>query len=103
MVTQDRWSADTIKMSFLGMTAHWIEVKEGKWEMRAGVIGFKALSGAHSGDNLGSGIGSKVFPPGKHVSSRLVSCRLEESQIGTIGHNSPHLYVVRGIFHHSTW
>ena len=35
------------------MTAHWIEVKEGKWTMRAAVIGFKALSGAHSGENLG--------------------------------------------------
>jgi hypothetical protein len=40
-------------MAFLGMTAHWIEVKEGKWKMRAGVIGFKALSGAHSGENIG--------------------------------------------------
>jgi hypothetical protein len=40
-------------MGFLGMTAHWIEVKEGKWKMRAAVIGFKALSGAHSGENLG--------------------------------------------------
>jgi len=35
------------------MTAHWIEVKEGKWKLRAEVIGFKALSGAHSGENLG--------------------------------------------------
>ena len=35
------------------MTAHWIEVKEGKWKMRAAVIGFKGLSGAHDGDNLG--------------------------------------------------
>ena len=40
-------------MAFQGMTAHWIEVKEGKWKMRAAVIGFKALSGAHSGENLG--------------------------------------------------
>jgi len=40
-------------MAFLGMTAHWIQVKEGKWKMRAGVIGFKALSGTHSGENLG--------------------------------------------------
>ena len=40
-------------MGFLGMTAHWIEVKEGKWKMRAEVIRFKALSGAHSGENLG--------------------------------------------------
>jgi len=52
-ITQDGWSADTTKMGFLGMTVHWIQVKEGKWKMRAGVIGFKALSGAHSGDNLG--------------------------------------------------
>lgn len=35
------------------MTAHWIEVKNGKWKMRAAVIGFKALSGTHDGDNLG--------------------------------------------------
>jgi len=35
------------------MTAHWIEVKEQKWKMRAEVVGFKALSGAHSGENLG--------------------------------------------------
>ena len=35
------------------MTAHWIQVVEGKWKLRAAVIGFKALSGAHSGENLG--------------------------------------------------
>jgi hypothetical protein len=35
------------------MTAHWIEVKDQKWKMRAEVIAFKALSGAHSGENLG--------------------------------------------------
>lgn len=40
-------------MGFLGMTAHWIEVKDKKWRMRAEVIGFKALSGAHDGTNLG--------------------------------------------------
>jgi hypothetical protein len=40
-------------MGFLGMTAHWIEVKEGKWKLRAEVIGFKGISGAHSGENLG--------------------------------------------------
>ena len=38
--------------SFEGVTVHWIEVKDGKWKMRAAVIGFKALSGAHSGENL---------------------------------------------------
>jgi len=35
------------------MTAHWIEVSDGKWEMRAAVIGFKAISGSHTGENLG--------------------------------------------------
>ena len=35
------------------MTAHWIEVKDGKWKLRAEVIGFRALSGAHDGENLG--------------------------------------------------
>ena len=50
----DGWSADTTKMGFLGMTAHWIQVSaEGKWKLKAAVIGFKALSGAHSGENLG--------------------------------------------------
>ncbi|KAF8797346.1 hypothetical protein BYT27DRAFT_7125841, partial [Phlegmacium glaucopus] len=52
-ITMDGWSADTTKMGFLGMTAHWIEVKEKIWNMRAEVIGFKALSGTHSGENLG--------------------------------------------------
>jgi len=35
------------------MTAHWIKVKDAKWKLKAEVIGFKALSGAHSGENLG--------------------------------------------------
>ena len=42
-----------MKMGFLGMTAHWIEVKEEIWTMRAEVIGFKVLSGTHSRENLG--------------------------------------------------
>ena len=52
-VTMDGWSADTTKMAFQGMTAHWIEVKEGKWRMRASVIRFKGVLGDHSGENLG--------------------------------------------------
>ena len=40
-------------MGFQGMTAHWIEVKDGKWKMKSAVVGFKSLSGAHSGENLG--------------------------------------------------
>jgi len=35
------------------MTPHWINVKEGKWKLRAEVIGFKAVSGNHGGKNLG--------------------------------------------------
>lgn len=49
----DGWTADTTKMGFLGMTAHFIEVKGDTWMLKAEVIGFKALSGAHSGENLG--------------------------------------------------
>ena len=51
------WSADTTKAAFLGVTAHWIDVKgrEGgeTWEMRSEVIGFRSVSGDHSGKNLG--------------------------------------------------
>jgi hypothetical protein len=35
------------------MTAHWIEVKEGTWKLRSEVVGFKPISGDHSGWNLG--------------------------------------------------
>ena len=35
------------------MTGHWIEVKDGKWALQSSVIGFKAISSDHSGDNLG--------------------------------------------------
>jgi hypothetical protein len=51
--TADGWSADTTKAAFLGMTAHWIDVKDAKWKMRSEVVGFKAVSGDHGGDNLG--------------------------------------------------
>ena len=52
-VTEDAWSADMTMASFEGMSVHWIEVKDRKWKMRAAVIGFKVLSGAHSGETLG--------------------------------------------------
>jgi hypothetical protein len=51
--TADGWSADTTKASFLGMTAHWVEVKDGKWNLRSEVVGFQPVSGDHSGWNLG--------------------------------------------------
>jgi hypothetical protein len=41
------------KGSYLGVTAHWIEVVGKKWELRTNVIGFRAISGEHSGWNLG--------------------------------------------------
>ena len=52
-VTADGWTVDTTKAAFLGVTAHWIEVKEGKWMVRAEVVGFRSISGDHSGENLG--------------------------------------------------
>ena len=53
LTTADCWSVDTTKASFLGVTAHWIEVKSGKWRLRSEVIGFRPVSGEHSGGNLG--------------------------------------------------
>jgi hypothetical protein len=35
------------------MTAHWIEVKDEEWKLRAEVVGFQPISGEHSGVNLG--------------------------------------------------
>jgi hypothetical protein len=51
--TADGWSVDTTKASFLGVTAHWIDVTNGKWKLRAEVVGFRGISGEHSGANLG--------------------------------------------------
>jgi hypothetical protein len=54
--TADMWTVDTTKAAFLGVTAHWIEVKmepQETWEMRSEVIGFRSVSGDHSGNNLG--------------------------------------------------
>jgi hypothetical protein len=39
-------------MAFLGVTAHWITVKDGKWELRSEIIGMKSVLGRHNGDNL---------------------------------------------------
>jgi hypothetical protein len=50
------WTVDTTKAAFLGVTAHWIEVKmkpQETWKMRSEVIGFRSVSGDHSGNNLG--------------------------------------------------
>jgi hypothetical protein len=50
------WTVDTTKAAFLGVTAHWIEVKlepKEMWMMRSEVIGFRTVSGDHGGKNLG--------------------------------------------------
>ena len=53
-ITADGWSADTTKHGYLGLTGHWIDVMNtGKWVLRSEVVGFRALSGDHSGYNLG--------------------------------------------------
>jgi hypothetical protein len=51
--TADGWSADTTKASFLGMTVHWVDVKDGKWSLCSEVVGFQPVSGDHTGWNLG--------------------------------------------------
>jgi hypothetical protein len=44
---------DTTRQGYLGLTGHWIDVMDsGKWVLRSEVVGFWALSGDHSGDNL---------------------------------------------------
>lgn len=52
-MTADGWSVGTTKAGFLGVTGHWIDVKDGKWALRSEVIGFRSISGEHSGANLG--------------------------------------------------
>ena len=52
-ITADSWMAEAMKVGFLGLTVHWIGVKEGKWVLNAAVIGLKEIVGTHKGDNLG--------------------------------------------------
>ncbi|GLB40087.1 hypothetical protein LshimejAT787_0705970 [Lyophyllum shimeji] len=53
--TDDAWTCEVTKEPFMGMTGHWIDVDQrtGAWTLRSEVLGFKTLSGAHSGENLG--------------------------------------------------
>ena len=53
LITSDTWTIDTTKAAFLGVTAHWIEIREGRWSVRAEVVGFQSISGDHSRENLG--------------------------------------------------
>ena len=52
-ITSDTWTVNTTKAAFLGVTAHWIEIREGRWSVRAEVVGFQSILGDHSGENLG--------------------------------------------------
>ena len=52
-VTADSWTINTTKAAILGVTAHWIEIKGGKWNVQAKIVGFQSISGDHSGENVG--------------------------------------------------
>ena len=52
-MTADCWSVGTTKAGFLGATGHWVDVKDRKWMLRSEVVGFRGISGDHSGGNLG--------------------------------------------------
>jgi hypothetical protein len=76
-------------MGFQGVTAHWIEVKDGKWKMRGTVIVFKAISGAHDGENLGRYTVGLLDHVGimdkKKLEGQLISCSfLRSSHIGSV-------------------
>jgi hypothetical protein len=51
-ITIDGWTADHSKKSFLGVTAHWIDVSDLKWTLRSAVITFRTVSGLYIGENL---------------------------------------------------
>ncbi len=80
LITADGWSADTTKQGYLGLTGHWIDVTgTGKWVLRSEVVGFRALSGAHSGDNLGRycvGLCDRVGITGREQSKVLYTSLL---------------------------
>ena len=52
-MTTDTWTADYTKGSYLGMTVHWVNVKDKVWELQAEVVAFQGISGNHLGNNLG--------------------------------------------------
>ena len=79
-VTGDSWTADKMDKGFLGMTAHWVEVKKEmlksgqttqEWMLRMSIIGFRNIAGGHDGENLGGyfmGITDCVSITGKNSS-----------------------------------
>jgi len=53
-IMTDLWSVDQTKVSFMGLTAHWVEsMQSGEWEIHDEVIVFYAIAGAHTGENPG--------------------------------------------------
>jgi hypothetical protein len=51
--TTDLWTEDKTKASFIGITGHWIQVKDSEWRLRSEVVSFRGLTGTHSSGNIG--------------------------------------------------
>ena len=63
-IAADGWTAERLKKGFLSMTAHWVKVEkqiktvEGNkvvryhWSLQSAIVGFRTISGTHSGENL---------------------------------------------------
>ena len=70
--------ADTMKMGLMGMTGHWIWVtNKGQWLLEACILTLHALSGDHSGNNLGcyvSGLCDHMGLMGKDQSKVSLVC-----------------------------
>ena len=67
--------APNSQTAFLGVTAHWIDIKDGKWGLRSEVIGIKSILGRHDGDNLAGyfmGLCDRVGICRKNVSKVLL-------------------------------
>ena len=44
-MTSDGQTVEAMKKEFLGVTAHWIQVKDGIWEMQLELVGYKPVVG----------------------------------------------------------
>ncbi|KAG6904864.1 hypothetical protein DXG01_006651, partial [Tephrocybe rancida] len=90
----DGWMADTTKLGYLGMTAHWINVEEsGRWRLRAEVVGFCLIHGTHARSNLGHyfvglcdrvGIMSRTHS--KHALQKLPCWSTSKNQLPCLEH-----------------
>jgi hypothetical protein len=60
------------------MTAHWIDMKDGRWKLQSEVIGFKGILGEHAGWNLGQYFIGLCDRVGICTQNRLkVSCMID--------------------------